>query len=350
MIPNIFSYATKELSQDAFICWLVACAGKADGILRKCGLAFVEALIRSGGGRVIDARSGAEVGYRGAGRVLSVVRGPFAQHGGIDVYFQANVDGNVVSFVVEDKTGTEMHSGQLERYRKAVGDDAEPEDLIKAVYFKTGYVFDDEREQAERAGYCVFDAKDVAAFFGQDGRSGTHGFVSDFAQHVGELVAKRRQALDQWNLDEGFVQWKFMVALGKELEEGDANWPARYYNLGGGAWTQYPHYERRRSVFWRLDSWKPLRLMVDTNEVGGDHALAAWDGWDQAFQDATQRSGLDPAAFRRVRIKSGAAVREGTIGAVDAGICLRREGLDRCVQKVADLHRRFINETSLVLA
>ena len=44
------------------------------------------------------------------------MRGPCPQHGGIDVYFQAKVDGNVVSFIVEDKTGTEMHGGQLERY------------------------------------------------------------------------------------------------------------------------------------------------------------------------------------------------------------------------------------------
>lgn len=350
MVPNIFRYATKELSQDAFICWLVACAREADGELRECGLAFVEALMRSGGGGAIDASSGAGVVYRGEGRVTAVLGDPSPQRGGIDVYFQADVDGNVVSFVVEDKTRTEMHGRQLERYRQAVGDDAEPEDLVKAVYFKTGYVFHDEREKAERAGYCVFDAEDVVAFFGEDRRSGTHGFVRDFAEHVGGLVEARRRALARWDLDEAFVQWDFMVALGKALEEGDAKWPARYYNLGGGAWTQYPHYERRGSMFWRLDSWKPLRLMVDTNVVGGDRALAAWDGWDRAFHDATQRSGLEPAAFRRVRSRNGAAVSEGTIGAVNAWGCLQREGIDRCVRRVAELHRRFIDETGLVLA
>ena len=350
MVPNIFRYATKELSQDAFICWLVACAREADGEQRKCGLAFVEALMRSGGGRAIDAPSGEGLVYGGSGSVMAVLCDPSPQRGGIDVYFQANVDGNVVSFVVEDKTGTEMHSGQLERYRKAVGEDAEPEDLVKAVYFKTGYVFDDEREQAERAGYCVFGAEDVMAFFGEDGRSGTHGFVRDFAEHVGGLVEARQRALAQWDLDEAFVQWEFMVALGKALEEDGAKWPARYYNRGGGAWTQYPHYERRGSVFWRLDSWKPLRLMVDTNAVGGDRALAAWDGYDRAFDDATQRSGLEPAGFRRVRSRNGAAVSEGTIGAVNARSCLQREGLKRCVQRVAELHRGFIDETGLVLA
>lgn len=265
MVPNIFRYATKELSQDALICWLVACAKEAEGELRECGLAFVEALLRSGSGRVIDARKVAEEGYQGEGHATTVERGPCPQHGGIDVYFQAKVDGNLVSFVVEDKTGTEMHGGQLERYRQAVGEDHVAEDLIKAVYFKTGYVFGDERQLAERAGYCVFEAEDVVGFFEKGARTALHAFVHDFAEYVGGLVESRRQARSQWNLDEGFVQWEFMVALSQALNGSDANWPAKDFNIGGSAWTQYPHYDRRGNVFWRLDSWKPLRLMVDTN-------------------------------------------------------------------------------------
>ena len=68
------------------------------------------------------------------------------------MYFQAELDGKVVSFVVEDKTHTEMHGGQLERYRGVVGEDAIEEDLVKAVYFKTGYVFGDDRDQQRELG------------------------------------------------------------------------------------------------------------------------------------------------------------------------------------------------------
>ena len=346
MVPNIFQYATKELSQDAFICWLVACGREADGELRKCGIAFVEALMRTGGARVIDARSGAVENYDGEGRVTSVCN-PSRQHGGIDVYFQAKIDGNVVSFVLEDKTGTEMHGGQLERYRKAVRKDTEEEDLIKAVYFKTGYVFDDERERAESAGYCVFDAEDVVAFFKKDEWRTLHDFVDDFAEHIGKRVKARQKALSEWDLNEGFVQWEFMAALRNALGPRDEQWPARYFNVGGAAWTQYPHYEQRGDVFWRLDSWKPLRLMVDTKSVGGERALGEWDGWDRAFRDATQRCGLESAPFRRVRQKNGKVVKEGTIGAVNVQSCLERERLDGCMQRVVELHRRFIGDTGL---
>lgn len=133
MTPNIFQYATKELSQDAVICWLVSCAKEAKGDLRECGLSFVQALMLSGGARVMDARSGNETHHAGAGQVTRILEQPTRQYGGIDIYFRAEVDGRVVSFVIEDKTDTEMHGGQLERYRGLVGGDEIGEDLVKAV-------------------------------------------------------------------------------------------------------------------------------------------------------------------------------------------------------------------------
>lgn len=48
--PNLFNYATKELSQDAVICWLIAWAGiqsarnPADRELRQCGRELLNAL------------------------------------------------------------------------------------------------------------------------------------------------------------------------------------------------------------------------------------------------------------------------------------------------------------------
>ena len=185
MVPNIFRYATKELSQDAFICWLVACAKEAKGKLRECGLSFVEALMRSGERRVIDARTGAEEGYDGEGvagrcprRPVSAARwnrrvlpGEGGRKRGEFCGGGQDWDGNA------RRTARTLPHGRRE--------DADREDLIKAVYFKTGYVFDDERELAERAGYCVFDAEEVVTFFAENSRIAPHAFVRDFAEHVG---------------------------------------------------------------------------------------------------------------------------------------------------------------------
>lgn len=338
MIPNIFNYATKELSQDALICWLVACGRHPGDKLRDLGHEFVRALMQSGDRRVTkDSRL---VRYEGNCTVEQVLCEPKRQYGSIDVYFQAMVDGQVVSFVIEDKTHTEMHGDQLEKYKAIVAGDSIEEDLVKFIYLKTGYVFGDEREKAESVGYSVFDGENVLAFLATDGRRNLHEILRQYAEYMNEQVNNRRAALANWDLDESFVQWEFMVRLGRVLQLSGHGWPARYFNLGGAAWTQYPHWQDRGALFWRLDSWKPLRLMVDTRHAG-DRVLARWDEWFRAFESARKEAGLNPAGFRSVRRKSGSVVREGTIGAIDIKSCLHRNGLECCVTRVNRLHQTF---------
>ena len=51
--PNIFDYATKELSQDAMICWLLEWSGhrnrSQNGALHDCGVRFARALMEKHG-------------------------------------------------------------------------------------------------------------------------------------------------------------------------------------------------------------------------------------------------------------------------------------------------------------
>ena len=344
MVPNIFTYAKKELSQDALICWLVACAKEeTDEQLRECGLKFVQALMQSGDGAVIDVTNDppARVGNVGSYKVSKILDGPKPQYRNIDVYFQAEVDGKRVSFVIEDKTDTRMHGDQLERYRRIVQRDKHEEDLIKPVYFKTGYVFDNEKEKADSKGFSVFDGEDMLAFLNGGQCADAHEILRQFEEHLAGQVDERRQALEDWQLKHGFVQWEFMVSLGKALQMKGEKWPAKGVNTGGSAWTQYPHYRGRGALFWRLDTWKPLRLMLSTKKAG-DEVLKRWDCWSQSFEHARKESGLNAGKFRRVRSRKGKLVRDGTIGAVDIASCLRDEGLENCVARVERLYRAFI--------
>ena len=344
MVPNIFTFATKELSQDALICWLVACAKEeTDGRLRECGRKFVRALMQSGDGAVIDVsnNSPARVRHVGSYKIGRILDGPRPQYRNIDVYFQAVVDGKRVSFVIEDKTDTEMSRGQLERYRNIVQHDKHEEDLIKLVYFKTGFVFHDENEEARSNGFSVFDGEDMLAFLNGGQCADAHEILRQFKEHLSDRVKKRRQALAGWQLEHGFVQWEFMVALGKVLQMEERKWPAKGISTGGRPWTTSPHCNDRKALFWRLDSGKPLRLMLETSNAG-DQVLQKWDGWSQAFEHACRKSGLSGGKFRRVRSRKGKSVWQGTIGAVDIGSCLREEGLEDCVARVELLYRTFI--------
>lgn len=122
--PNLFSYATSELSQDAVICWLLAWAGEprdgSESALQQVGVEFLSALFQKAGRSipsVIDS--------------LKVER----QVGGIDILCTVN---DQIALLIEDKLGTQEHSGQLDRYLKNLSEKGRLRTDIIPIYLQTG--------------------------------------------------------------------------------------------------------------------------------------------------------------------------------------------------------------------
>ena len=321
MIPNIFKYATKELSQDAFICWLVACARDAEGALRQRGTEFIRTLWNHNRGSAADKPC-----------VITDVSEPERQYHKIDVYFQAKVNGSLVSFAVEDKTDTQMHSNQLIRNREAIEEDERKEVKIRLVYYKTGYVFDDERQRAQEAGYAVFSAEDMLTFLRAVPVQHDHELLRQYRERLTTLTDTRNASMKAWQMQYDFVQFEFMSMLRNRLVENIDRWASflnatirypdnqhfvtRDQNLGGGPWTQYWFC---KCLFWRLDAYQPLRLRVWTETAQALDAwnADAWKHWIETFS-SLQKDILLPAApfTRRMRRRDG-LVSEGTVGTVD---------------------------------
>ncbi len=121
--PNLFSYATSELSQDAVLCWLLAWAdhscAAADCELHDLGQAFLAALFS-----VADTRlptGPLEVLISQQVKKADIVATVGTEH----------------LLVIEDKIETASHSGQLDRYREELGAKFEGRELV-CVYLKTG--------------------------------------------------------------------------------------------------------------------------------------------------------------------------------------------------------------------
>ena len=207
MTPNLFGFATKELSQDAVICWLIAWAGvrtkrgTANDALRACGRTLVEALFAKWEDWPVAL---------GEHLHIEVVR----QEHGIDVL--ARVDGRHV-LLIEDKTDTLAHNDQLSRYWELVlsggtkfGAVAE-EDLF-SIYFKTGNHSLRGREHADNAGYRVFDRQDLLSVL-QTYR-GSNAILLDFRDHV-ERWQRETESFNSWTADgekhrrgwEGLFRW-----------------------------------------------------------------------------------------------------------------------------------------------
>ena len=164
--PNIFDFATSELSQDAFVCWLAAwadpgCRG-ASGPLHATGTAFVTRLLEVGGGpKVAEVRS------------VQVRR----QWRDIDVLLVVNGD---TAIVIEDKTDTKDHSDQLRRYRAAVAKEF-PADRTAAVYLT---IHDNHNYRAVlHAGYGLFVRNDFLSVLDAGDRAGVQNDIySDFCR------------------------------------------------------------------------------------------------------------------------------------------------------------------------
>lgn len=348
--PNIFDYATTELSQDALICWLIACAREATGVYRDRGLEFISTLW---------THSGNSQGER---CIITNVERPSRQYKNIDVYFQATVNKKKVSFVIEDKTNTLMRSGQLRRYINEIRDDGRPEDEILGIYFKTGYVYDEEREKAETKDFAVFDALDMQSFLNQKPLSDDHEVLRQYRMYLKSLIDERESKVNQWDLNYDFVQWKFLKSLRdhlerrrdewnqcldksfREIDEADWIWKglARWKNTGGGAWTQYRF---TKYLYWRLDAWYPLRLRVSTQaaeRIANGFNTEIWEKWIQTFKEVQKAHELPALKFQRRMRHGSSLVSEGTVGTIDCKKLLQSESAKSVLERLVRFHMSFL--------
>ena len=176
--PNLFSFATKELSQDAMICWLVKWSGvmadtEEEKGLQACGEAFVDALL-------------------GEGRELAgPVKGTsiYRQDKDIDVLALVKDQGKRHVLLIEDKTHTRERGGQLQGYldrvkngETRVGKEGKHWDLLHPIYLKTGNQSLAADERIEKQGYRVFRRKEWLRVL--DAYEGNHPILIDFREHL----------------------------------------------------------------------------------------------------------------------------------------------------------------------
>lgn len=142
MIPNLFDYATSELSQDAFLAWLFKWAEKEnkseDEKLHTCARETLELFISSFEIPEVDK--------------IKVVR----QRKNIDLWITINDEYHLI---IEDKTSSREHDNQLQRYKEyarewfAETKGTDFENHFEFVYYKSGDVTSYEAYAVKKAGY-----------------------------------------------------------------------------------------------------------------------------------------------------------------------------------------------------
>ena len=343
--PNIFRFATSELSQDAMIAWLMECARAESPALREVGRSFFRFLLDrplEADNRIERAVIGPDAEprrYDGSGTVSGVSEVE-TQWQRVDVYARAEIDGKLVSFVIEDKTHTREHGGQLKRYRDAIHHDDIEEDYLKLIYLKTGMPDKDELIKAAKEHYCHVGVHHLNEFLqGEPCKTASSDLLRQYREYIRAQAEKQQAAEAEWDMHYGPVQHEFAKKLKACTEKANAPheserddiWQAR--SRGGGHWTQYRFFGLH--LFWRMDGGhQRLRLMVDTRHPPSNANIEQYRSW---FSDVCGDAGVDVATFVR---RSG---NEMTIGAIpypkegkignDVGAFLR---------KVVAVHKGFL--------
>ena len=206
--PNLFDYATKELSQDAMICWLIAWSqtepeDECGRALQDLGRAFVNALLGkhdvalAGGIRCPECTATPEI---------------YQQDQSIDVLARIKDESATHVLLIEDKTDTHDHSDQLERYYDAVtsrktrlGEVSASE--VRPIYLKTGHQSRAQDQAIEKnTAFRVFNRRDFLDVLST--YRGAHPLVTDFQEHL-----ERREAefnsYEQWKHDDDRTSWSW---------------------------------------------------------------------------------------------------------------------------------------------
>lgn len=144
--PNIFSFATSELSQDAMFAYLIKWADPKNMSLDKemcqLGHSFLK-LLTSSEKLIINS---VEVGR---------------QWKNIDIWAEINND---TILIIEDKTNTSIHDNQLDRYRAIIEDEYNGKRNIQIFsYVKTGNEPKVVLEEIKKKGYTAINRSQILA-------------------------------------------------------------------------------------------------------------------------------------------------------------------------------------------
>ena len=158
---NLFNYATSELSQDAFICYLLSFAYEDcyDPILTPCAKELIHLFVEEIDGKDLILN---EIQKQYPITVLKKDGGR-AQKRAIDILLTVQCRGICYKIIVEDKTFTSEHDNQLAIYKETIEKEFPlPLYCVKGVYYKTG--FQSNMEQVEKAKYHIVGRKEMIAF------------------------------------------------------------------------------------------------------------------------------------------------------------------------------------------
>lgn len=280
--PNLFSFATSELSQDAFICWLASWAHPelidSDPLLHKTAQEFVVSLIQ----KCTDQIPCIET--------IDIQR----QDDRIDVIIFVNKHlESRLAILIEDKTHTDHHSGQLDRYYSHLRGEKYgfEEEQIIPIFFKTGY-----QSYFELGRYVLYSRNDFLNVLRNGKNKGVENAIyDDFLRHLEEMerlvrLYRTKPIGETWVATDwiGF----YMELYTKLHDFHGANWNYVANPAGGfyGFWWGFIDSGQQYTAYLQLEEQK-LCIKIEVPEE--KNRVMARAKAHELLLKVTQRAGLN---------------------------------------------------------
>lgn len=214
--PNLFQFATSELSQDAFLCWFISWSEElyrsVDRPLHEAAVDFLAVIFNRHNKPIPTIES------------IKIKR----QFKNLDILAIIN---DTYAVLIEDKTRTKHHSNQLSRYREAVKK-AFPNFIQLPVYYKIADQSNYNKVESE--GYLPFKRGMMLNVLKRGIVNGVNNEIFlDYYRHLQKLedsvAAFRKKPVTEWSAN----QWQgFYQEVQMHI---DGNW-GYVANPRGGFW------------------------------------------------------------------------------------------------------------------
>lgn len=195
MKNNLFNWATGELSQDAFICWLMSYAMKdsqKDDALKACAQEFLRLTVPQLKDKDISVNK----------IECQVAVKNDVKRGSIDILLTVN---NIYKIIIEDKTYTSEHDNQLQFYKDAITAKY-PEYIVAGIYYKTG--FQSDYTEVKREEYCQFGLAKIVALLKNYVDNTDNMIFKNYYEYLNDLQEKSGQfktlPLKDWDWQQAF--------------------------------------------------------------------------------------------------------------------------------------------------
>lgn len=250
--PNIFSFASSELSQDAIFAWILSWADPSmkdqDPSLHNISVRLLQKLLG------VDSNFTIERINTGC------------QWQNIDIWVEINDD---LFLIIEDKTNTTIHDDQLQRYREFAKDYYKEKRQIFGAYVKTGNETKKTIDLIKNYNYIVLERRDVLECIKD--YSGNSDLVKSFISHLSGIEMDTNSFTEKpfqewsWNAWQGFY---------KELENRLIidDWSYVSNPAGGflGIWWHWVDFddEEYGHIRMYLQIEQPQKLCVKIEHLG----------------------------------------------------------------------------------